>query len=218
VSGINEKHLVLYKKLGFETDILEHLFLDCKDFFSQNLLDAESTNIPIVELTENLGTGHRALAKFRFDRSLLYYKNRFSKCSFYDYRIFGLMKSEHDILAIVVVKIIRYDGKVVLRIVDYSGDNEIFSYCRFIPILFYKSFKIDYIDILISSRHCNILKSGLFRSVGCEEDFFIPVHLEPVVEGKVSVCCATKLNNKDLIDIVLKGDGDQERPNLINEN
>ncbi len=218
VSGINEKHLGLYKKLGFEIDILEHLFLERTDLVCQNLVNAESSTLRMVELTENLGARHRFLAKFRFDRSFLYYKNRFSKCSFYDYRIFGLKNSEHDILGLVVVKLIRYEGKVILRIIDYSGDQDIFSYCRFIPSVFYKSFKIDNIDILISSRHSNMLKSRLFKIVGCEVESFIPVYLEPVVEKKVSIYCATKLNNKDLIDIVMKGDGDQERPNLMHEN
>ena len=100
------------------------------------------------------------------------------------------------------------------RIVDFSGDIEGIS--RFVENISNTHFssKVHFIDILISDLEG--LDTGIFTE--CDKDNYLPLYFEPLIrEYKKKNFGYKKLSlRKDSgKPLIITGDGDQERPNVI---
>ena len=108
---------------------------------------------------------------------------------------------------------VKEKNKKVIRIVDAYGNYDLFNYARnFFEYLLLNQ-DIEYIDLInFGISHKFFVNLGMNKLN--DKKTIVPNFFEPFIKKNKKIYFAKNKKIKKKI-IVFKGDGDQERPNLI---
>lgn len=136
-----------------------------------------------------------------------YIEKRFFGHPIYKYDIYAV-KKDAEIKAIFVVRKQEHDGRIALRMVDFVGDRESFSYTG----SFWKNMLGDgiseYADFYAKGFEPEYMEAAGFCALTEDDANVIPNYFSPYVCTNVDIWCHSKDGNVFLC----KGDGDQDRP------
>ncbi len=140
-----------------------------------------------------------------------YINKRFFHHPYYSYQVYGLYNDQNNITALLVTRVVEQLQHKVLRIVDYIGEQKLFSG---LGILFYDLMiekHYEYIDFYtFGFEESYILDAGFLLKV--EEDMnIIPNYFEPFLQENIDIW--VRYTDEDTL--FCKADGDQDRPNQI---
>ena len=136
-----------------------------------------------------------------------YYKKRFFEHPIYKYSVWGLIKQEKK--AILITRVQEYNGSSVIRIVDYLGEQYLFSYCGdFLDSLLKEHEYIDFYFDGFDERY--VIDAGM-SEVDEHSCNIIPDYFNPYEPVNVDIYVDSS-NNIDKC-VFFKADGDQDRPN-----
>lgn len=144
-----------------------------------------------------------------------FFDNRYFKHPFYKYLAL-YFSSENNSYCIVFLRKIHVYNYSVLRIVDISGDlmamkGALSSFQNLLQIE-----GSEYIDVLNFG-----IEQDLFFDAGFQlknEEDIIPEYFEPFEKKNIKLECSYLAKKSDISNVVFfKGDGDQDRPNIISK-
>ncbi len=146
-------------------------------------------------------------------KSFNYIKHRYFHHPVYIYQKFAIY-DEDKILGLLIAREIECNNEKVLRIVDYLGDVKAIAHVGqdLHKLLIDKGY--EYIDFYLFGIESEILFDAGFVERDENDKNIIPNYFEPFVQENIDIVFYT--STKDNI-LLFKGDGDQDRPNLIIE-
>lgn len=175
----------------------------------------QSTSDELVELNE---AHYLALQGSCFDKlvsykSRQYYVGRYFHHPIYRYRLFAICHQK-DAVAVLVLRTCEYKDRRCLRIVDYIGDgSELAGNGMLFHDLLVQE-NAEYIDFLCYGFSKEGLEScGFLNSIGTSA--IIPNYYEPFVQSTTRVMFHFPPEAPNKPCFVVKGDADQDRPNII---
>jgi hypothetical protein len=175
----------------------------------------KNINFKIIDLKFLKNKGLKYLSKnFTSYKNSNFFINKYIKHPFYKYKLFHLKLGKKN--AIIVFRTIKVKSSKIIRVIDFEGDESIIlNLGNFFRNIVFKE-KAEYLDFLqygINKKY--FFKAG-FKLLDHSKDTIIPNYFEPLVEKNKSVYFAYNINKNHKLKI-FKGDGDQDRPNLINK-
>ncbi len=227
VIGINSLHPPLYRRLNFEVNHMDHFFMInpyLKKFkvikFKNKINDKKNFKIKKNITFEIINDKFLKNTKFKYKsknftlyKNLNFFINKYIKNPFYKYILFNLKIEKKN--AIIVLRTIKIKSSKIIRVIDFEGDETIIPYLKnFFKNIIIKE-KAEYLDFLqygIDKRF--FFKAG-FKLLDNSKNTVIPNYFEPLVKNNKAVYFAYSINKNHKLKI-FKGDGDQDRPNLIN--
>jgi hypothetical protein len=145
------------------------------------------------------------------EKNIKYFTKKYLNNPFYHYQIFLIRYKK--INGIFVIRIINSNNSRAARIIDFEGNMEIVKYSSIFFLKFIKKNKCEYIDFVNYGIKKEFLKSAGFTKL--KRPTVIPNFFEPLIIKNHRIYFAYKQNNKLFTKKFFKGDGDQERPNLL---
>ena len=135
-----------------------------------------------------------------------YYERRFYRHPKYSYELWGLTDNEKK--AVVVIRKQECNGETAVRIVDYLGNHELFSYAgEFLDNLLEIA---EYVDFYFDGFEEEFVKAAGMQEVIDNDTNIIPDYFNPFEQRNVDIYVdSSDRNNKC---IFFKADGDQDRP------
>ncbi len=160
------------------------------------------------------------------DRTKEYLNWRYANHPIINYHIFVTMKS-YKIKSFIILRIEEPPGYRIGRIIDFISDDDAEENTLFHLIEYCRKNDVNLIDFFFTgSFHIESLKKVGFREDNEEPYDSIPMLFNPVDRNRKTVNFAFNINDKKLFymrieDInnwyITKGDGDQDRPNILPE-
>ena len=216
--GLTERVKKILKALNFKTGKLNHYYFVNNNFKKfkiiknpeLNYLNKKKINLHVSKI--NIANTHLLKrVKFYNDKNVFYFVDKYLKNPFYKYELFYLNNKNFN--SVIVIRIITVKNRNIARIVDFCGDEKIFQRMNLFCLDFLKENNCEYIDFLnigINKKHLNMSNFKILKNPTIIPNFF-----EPLILKNHNINYAYKKNNSTLRPIFFKGDGDQERPNLI---
>ena len=222
--GLSNQCVANHKSRHFSVGQMDQYFLLNQSMHSYRLcvpnglglgLRFQSTSDELMELDKATylaleGSCFKKLVPYK---SKQYYVRRYFDHPIYRYRFFAICRKK-DPVAVLVLRTCEYEDRRCLRIVDYIGDgSELAGNGTLFQDLLVQE-NAEYIDFLCYGFSKEGLEScGFLNSIGTGA--IIPNYYEPFVQSSCNVAFSFphEAPNKSLF--VVKGDADQDRPNII---
>lgn len=231
IAGISASAMTLpmYQARGYHIGRLSHYFIlnpEKSNFYLVIMkgscrpgatVNSQDTDKRIEEASESdiaNGTAECFLAQKDLPRkSPRYLINRYLRHSFYRYHTYRIREGAKT-TGIIVTRICSYKGSKAIRIVDFIGQSDALRRLRGQWIDLLKNFDAEYLDFYNAGiKHEDLLASGFTRrEVG--DGTVIPNYFEPFFRENIEIDYAIRVPVGQTYRIV-KGDSDQDRPNLI---
>ena len=145
-------------------------------------------------------------------KSLKYFANKYFKNPFYSYSVLNFFYRKKLVFFFIfrVIKIKKFSIKII-RIIDFYGNiKKEYSIYNSIQE-FLKEGNYEYIDFPSKGIEQELVNIGFTK----DKNNFLPNLFEPYINKKTSRnYCILKNNYKSRI-VMVKGDGDGDRPSLI---
>ena len=140
-----------------------------------------------------------------------YINKRFFDHPYYKYSVYGLQDENGKTGALMMTRSIECYGRKVLRIVDYIGDQILFSGLgkRFKTLI--KENGYEYIDFYTFGFNEGYILDAGFKLRTDYDPNIIPNYFEPFARENVDIWVHYKLEGT----LFFKADGDQDRPNQV---
>lgn len=138
-----------------------------------------------------------------------YIKKRYFEHPIYKYIAFGI-QLDTKIRGVFIAREISLFGNKILRIADFFGDDYSISECgdAFHELILNNFYEyVDFYEYGISDSY--LLKAGFILKD--ESNTIIPNYFEPYIKKNIELWFHTPYQNTK----IFKGDGDQDRPNMI---
>lgn len=138
-----------------------------------------------------------------------YINRRYFSHPYYNYDVYGIKNSNKKIEALIIMREIEYNNRKILRVIDYVGKQELFSYLgeKFNELMLENNYEyIDFYEFGFNDEY--ILKAG-FKFRDDNDINIIPNYFEPFLQENIDIW----VHYKDPNTLFFKGDGDQDRPN-----
>ncbi len=219
-AGINPKTFSIYKYMRKNVTKMEHFYMlnDIEEFKIAKISNKKIVTVAeipyevkmIEELDQLQIFDENAGMQVRPIKSREYVKRRFFEHITYHYDIYEIETRRGT--AYVVGREQSQEGRVIFRIVDMWGtDQAISGIGLFLKDLIYKK-KYEYIDCYVYGIDNEIMQKAGFEVIRENDENIIPNYFEPFVRDNVTIHIFVPQNIKVRM---LKGDGDQDRPNAI---
>lgn len=227
--GINKKVHSFHKWQGFLIQQMVHSVM-----FSERINSFKIARVPSsFNFTSNTSLlpvkldykiiAQRDLSKFDLSniftlsypiKSLKYVLNRYAKHPIYKYK-FIVVYDSNNVLALVIIRSIKYNSSKCLKIVDYYGTKMTFSRLYYVfKDLLYK-FNAEFIDIYsLGIPQIYLHRAGFFDRSSID-GLIIPNHFEPYNQKNIDIYSAIRTNLNPSKIRLFRGDGDQDRPSII---
>ena len=230
--GINSRVLEVFKWLGFTTGTMDHhvILSPYVDEFRVACVPNKKNVLKYVKVTENKNYSFVKCNKKKlrsFDTSLIYscqipmksdtyVVNRYLEHPVYRYDVYALMKN-NIVEALCVIRPIKIDDTLVLRFVDYIGQNDSFLklFNHLLEVI--KLYKAEYIDIYSYGIPLEILTNSGFINRKKLINLVIPNHFEPFERRNIEVNFAFRDLKEGKSVRLFKADSDTDRPSMILE-
>lgn len=142
-----------------------------------------------------------------------YVNKRYFCHPYYNYNVYGLVDNTGKVRALLMTRLLECNGSKIIRIVDYIGDQNMFSGLRKVFVKMIKDKNLEYIDFYtFGFDEESILRVG-FQLRTDDDPNVIPNYFEPFLRENVDIWAHYKLNGT----LFFKADGDQDRPNIYRE-
>lgn len=219
VIGISDDAMEIYKAFKYKTGSLEHFIIknENMEYFHIAKFPSDTTvnttlkknNIHLKEISRIEFEKSNLKSGFKPSKTIQYFVKRYIEHPFYKYRFFGFYLNG-EIAGVFISRIITVDESKCLRIVDWIGKFPDNVYHQFQELL--ANLDCEYVDLLCHVADIQqVLKMGF--SLKNEADMIIPEYFEPFVRKNTDIRFAYKSNDDHYS--FFKGDGDQDRPNII---
>lgn len=217
-SGINKKTSgKIFQKFSpikkFSNYFIKNDSIECK--VSRNLSNRYNTDIKKNELVMVCSKSLNCRLKnfTKPNKTLLYFKKKYLNNRFYNYRCMQFFEKNKIKFFFIFreIKIKELNSKII-RIIDFYGKicnnhSVFFSIQKFL-----KKYKYEYIDFLCVGLDRELKKIGFTKK---RKYNLIPNLFEPYSNSSADRnYCILKNNYKSNV-ILVKGDGDGDRPNLL---
>ncbi|MBH1942488.1 hypothetical protein I5677_16420 [Mobilitalea sibirica] len=140
-----------------------------------------------------------------------YVNKRYFSHPYYKYLVYGIVNSKGQTGALMMARLLECNGNNLLRIVDYIGDQTLFSglYNQFELLM--SNYNLEYIDFFTYGFDEEaIIKAG-FTLRTDQDPNVIPNYFEPFLRENVDIWAHYKYDGT----LFFKADGDQDRPNIF---
>ena len=150
--------------------------------------------------------------KFLPKKSLSYFNKKYLKNPFYKYFLLQFYHKNKFLFFFVCREIIvKKKSSKIARIVDFYGDIKRNYYVKNLLEDYIKRNKYEYIDFLSKGINEELLNIGFTKKT---TKMFIPEKFEPLQKISSKNYCILKNNFKNRV-VLVKGDGDGDRPNSL---
>ncbi len=222
-NGINVKTTFIYKRLGFNTINLNHYYLvnlNKKKFHLIKIKNQKKImsrkNSLNIEISDNLIflKNNKYLQKFEKDfyKNYYYFKKKYYDHPIYNYKFYKIT-CRNKIYGFFVGRVCIHNGNTALRFVEYFGSLNILGKIKYNLLELIKNSEHEYIDFYNFGIKRNLVKKTGFSINKFKSDVIIPNYFEPFVKANITICSVFWPRKTKMI--IFKGDGDQDRPNLI---
>ena len=113
----------------------------------------------------------------------------------------------------MMARVIECNGSRILRMVDYMGDQRLFSGMRNTLDKIMKEMNLEYMDFYTYGFEEQYLWDAGFSYRSDDDPNIIPNYFEPFLRENVDIWAHYKLDGT----MFFKADGDQDRPNKMLE-
>jgi hypothetical protein len=216
VLGINSEVRKLYEIMGFQTGKLSHYYIanpKCEKFHiaenMQIIYELETENTSFREI-KDINHINGLSAGYYPNKSKHYIVHRYDKHPFYKYLFWGAYNGK-ELVAVFVLRLQKTKDSQCLRIIDIIGKHKKISLTRNDFLLLMKSFNVEYVDCLNFGIPENEFYAWGFIKKG--GNTIVPNFFEPFLKENIDVQFAYKTNYPEYV--FFKGDGDQDRPNIL---
>lgn len=222
--GIAPKTIPIYQFLRFKTGRLNHYY-SLNDKESYKVAKIVSKEIP--EFVKNNNVSFKEFTTFsdlqkHFDISSFsdalpykdawYLEKRYFNHPVYHYKVLGIDDNLGQIKSILVTREVVCTGAKVLRIVDFIGDYSQLSEIGNAIQEVMNTNNYEYVDLYAGGFQLDAIEKAGFQLKRENDLNCIPNYFEPFVQENITIHYFTTFEQDFLI---LKGDGDQDRPNFI---
>jgi len=211
-AGISEQARLIYKALRFDVVKLSHYYLTTAASASRiaiGLRPFDGRDLPVQFKLSEGALAHvqtQPSAHYR-RRSAAYFQKKYAGHPVYAYTC--VHDANNDLT--LVYRLVEIPEGKVMRIIDCAGNLQALPGVTVALMERVREIGADYIDMLAYwADEQPILQAG-FKPVS---DEIIPNYFEPFVQKNVVIECAVKGRNMAQL-VVMKGDGDQDRPSRI---
>lgn len=142
-----------------------------------------------------------------------YVNKRFFCHPYYHYYVYGLTNKEGRTGALMMTRVIECSGAKVLRIVDYIGDQALFSGLGVPLERIMEEMNLEYVDFYTYGFKDQYLYDAGFDYRSEDDPNIIPNFFEPFLRENVDIWAHYNLEGT----LFFKADGDQDRPNQLME-
>ena len=221
VNGIEENVLKIYQSLGFKISSLKHFYILNPKIKSDLISNIKEPNFKINKNLKSSfegnfekfsNTSKDFFIKFNKFKSNTFVNKRYNNNPFYDYLVFHY-KSKTGLESLIVMRKIYVKGENILRVIDFIGDKSSIKYvARFLFKIMLDN-NYSYVDFLADGIEKEFLLNAGF-CLASKDGTYLPNYFEPFSSEFITINTAIKID-EDLEIPIFKGDGDQDRPNLI---
>ncbi len=163
-----------------------------------------------VDFERNFNFDCNEYAKSVPYKSLTYITKRYYYHPTYKYLLYGLMNDENIADVVFVFRVQEHNGARALRLIDCIGDTERIGAITPEIDKLMEQYDCEYTDAYETGIDDEIFLSAGWKKVENEGNI-IPDYFSPFEHRKVDIFYAAS----ELETILFKGDGDQDRPNLL---
>lgn len=146
-------------------------------------------------------------------KSSRFIKHRYFNNPVYSYFKYAVCQEE-NIQGVLVAREVECNGSKALRIVDYLGDVYAIAHIGKELHKLLSQREYEYIDFYLYGIDSQILLNAGFVERDYNDKNIIPNYFEPFVQENIDLDFYTTAKGNI---ILFKGDGDQDRPNIINK-
>ena len=148
------------------------------------------------------------------EKSKNYFINKYLKNPFYNYFVINFYDNRKLVFFFICRKInIKKYNSQIIRVVDFCGQIPKDKYIKNVIEKYLIDKKIAYLDFLSFGIKDDILSKIGFLKKSAKQK--IPNYFEPFIDQDTDLNCAILNNTYKKKILLVKGDGDQERPNKI---
>lgn len=221
--------LSMYEALGYQVDKLKqyyllneeqdqfHLVKLPKNYNSSLEKPSTSHQLKLISKNEILETTQHC-----FDaqgtvplKTPAYIIGRYFDHPVYNYKTYKIVNSD-KILGLIVLRACHHDGHTALRIVDFIGVETALVGLQSTWQNLLQNSKAEYIDFYNAGISDEALQKSGFQDVDNVHDLIVPNYFEPFLQKKISIDFMIS-SPKGIPYRIVKGDSDQDRPNVLTE-
>ncbi|MEO8075733.1 MAG: hypothetical protein ABI818_05340, partial [Acidobacteriota bacterium] len=149
-------------------------------------------------------------------KSSAYFYNRYLSHPFYDYLVFEARRGGTPV-GLVAARVVQHEGSRALRIVDLMLEPADVAGLAgpFLDLIV--GADCEYGDLLQTGLDDELLQAGGFSRVTPESGVIVPSYFEPFVQQNTEIIACVR-DRAAAPFLICKGDGDQDRPNLLERN
>ena len=141
------------------------------------------------------------------------FKFKYIANRFYKYKYYLINNNKRSLLLVTRTILVKKNSKKIIRVIDAFGSYNLFSYASNLFKYLLKNFEVEYIDLLNYGIPSKFFTNCGMNKINCNKTI-VPNFFEPFIKKNKAIYFAHHKKIKKKI-IIFKGDGDQERPNLI---
>jgi len=216
-NGVNDDVEKIYQLLNYKSFYLNHYYLinssvDQK-IIKKKIKITKYKEIKSIYKLENLKK--KEIEKFKYSikyqnkKSTKYFINRYFRCPFFKYFIFGIFK-KNKLKGILSSKIQNYKSSKVLRIIDYYGDINLLRHLKTPIQKKMIELNIEYTDFYNFGINETLMKKSGFIRNNFNKRIVIPNYFYPFKNKNIKIRSVYKNLSQKLF--FYKGDGDQDMP------
>lgn len=206
--GCLDQYYILNPSMDYKIARIDH----CERAAAQK---SGTTLVPLpIEALQNCAASEWWLKNKPY-RDPAYMEHRYYRHPYYQYCVWGLERDQ-EIRGILVARVIRIQGRKILRLIDYVGEDQELAYVGDELLRLLQERQYEYLDFYCYGIDPQYLEEAGFILRTKEDTNIIPNYFEPFEQRNVELYFYTWF--MDGIH-VYRGLGDQDRPNLyINKN
>ena len=218
--GINPKTISIYKFLGFETGKMKQWYRlrNVEEYRIAKVINAaipevnldEKPNIVEIKdfasLENDFGIDDCIIRDRQLIKSKEYLQRRYFEHPTFDYIKYGIKFGDKKLL--VVLRVQKYNGSALLRVIDCLGDNFIFK--LFTPEIdrLMNEYDCEYADCYETGVADDTFIDGGWLAVN-DSGNIMPDYFAPFEQRNIDIYYMSEIDGA----ILFKGDGDMDRPN-----
>jgi len=148
-------------------------------------------------------------------KSPAYFEQRYLKHPFYRYRVFLL--EDGGCKALMATRTARRGTAAALRLIDFHGDTAVLAAAGSAFETLMQQEGVEHADFLNAGLPQGVLEAAGFACLDFDGPVTVPNRYEPLEIKNHRVHFAVKTEQATPV-MIFRGDGDQDRPNLIQGN
>jgi len=227
-TGINKKTINIYKFLGYTTGRMNHFFILNPNILKFNIAKTDNSSPPrlspgmysveSVSFSDMLTIQNidKLCASSIPSKSTQFIYHRYRNHPYFKYQFFSI-NNNTQVYGIFITREIKVKNHKCLRVVDFIGESKSIKDClKSLSFKLLNEKKYEFIDLLLAGLSSDDISfKGLQEVPENTNHTIIPSYFEPFEQKNIDIFYFTSIKSNYRI---MRGDGDQDRPNLLQEN